>query len=82
MLKSFSFQVSWTTALRQIVVNCYKYHGRDDLLPAFNEDDEKTQVRRVQARWRKVEVNKLCYGKKLFHIITPEDKVLCSSNAC
>ncbi|KAK3870253.1 hypothetical protein Pcinc_024514 [Petrolisthes cinctipes] len=37
-------KVSWTTALRQIVVNCYKYHGRDDLLPAFNEDDEKTQV--------------------------------------
>lgn len=47
MLKTFSSQVSWTTALRQIVVNCYKYHGRDDLLPAFNEDDEKTQVRRV-----------------------------------
>lgn len=39
-----SLQVSWTTALRQIVVNCYKYHGRDDLLPAFNEEEEKTQV--------------------------------------
>ncbi|XP_068243419.1 DNA-binding protein P3A2-like [Palaemon carinicauda] len=37
-------KVSWTTALRQIVVNCYKYHGRDDLLPAFNEDDDKSQV--------------------------------------
>ncbi|XP_047479883.1 DNA-binding protein Ewg-like isoform X3 [Penaeus chinensis] len=37
-------KVSWTTALRQIVVNCYKYHGRDDLLPAFNEEEEKTQV--------------------------------------
>nr|XP_045585550.1 DNA-binding protein P3A2-like isoform X4 [Procambarus clarkii] len=37
-------KVSWTTALRQIVVNCYKYHGRDDLLPAFNEEDEKNQV--------------------------------------
>ncbi|XP_066979774.1 DNA-binding protein P3A2 isoform X2 [Macrobrachium rosenbergii] len=36
-------KVSWTTALRQIVVNCYKYHGRDDLLPAFNEEDEKSQ---------------------------------------
>ncbi|KAK8728633.1 hypothetical protein OTU49_009062 [Cherax quadricarinatus] len=37
-------KVSWTTALRQIVVNCYKYHGRDDLLPAFNEEEEKHQV--------------------------------------
>ncbi|XP_071521907.1 DNA-binding protein Ewg isoform X3 [Panulirus ornatus] len=37
-------KVSWTTALRQIVVNCYKYHGRDDLLPAFNEEEEKSQV--------------------------------------
>jgi nuclear respiratory factor 1 len=24
--------------LRQIVINCYKYHGREDLLPAFSED--------------------------------------------
>jgi len=32
--------VSWTHALRQIVINCYRYHGRDDLLPAFSEDDD------------------------------------------
>nr|SVE75000.1 EOG090X02DX [Daphnia dolichocephala] len=31
-------RVSWTHALRQIVINCYKYHGREDLLPAFLED--------------------------------------------
>nr|SVE73432.1 EOG090X02DX [Daphnia atkinsoni] len=31
-------RVSWTHALRQIVINCYKYHGREDLLPAFSED--------------------------------------------
>ncbi|CAL4083358.1 unnamed protein product, partial [Meganyctiphanes norvegica] len=37
-------KVSWTTALRQIVINCYKYHGRDDLLPAFNEEEDKTQT--------------------------------------
>ncbi|XP_047741651.1 DNA-binding protein P3A2 [Hyalella azteca] len=36
-------KISWTTALRQVVINCYKYHGRDDLLPAFVEDDEKSQ---------------------------------------
>lgn len=23
------------------MVNCYKYHGREDLLPAFTEEDEK-----------------------------------------
>ncbi|KOB75863.1 putative DNA-binding protein Ewg [Operophtera brumata] len=33
--------MSWTHALRQIVVNCYKFHGREDLLPAFNEDEDK-----------------------------------------
>ncbi|XP_050710544.1 DNA-binding protein Ewg-like isoform X3 [Eriocheir sinensis] len=36
--------VSWTTALRQIVINCYKFHGRDDLLPVFNEEEDKSQV--------------------------------------
>jgi len=34
-----SFQISWTHALRQIVINCYKYQ---DLLPAFSEDDDKS----------------------------------------
>ncbi|GAB6020080.1 hypothetical protein CHUAL_002816 [Chamberlinius hualienensis] len=33
-------RVSWTHALRQIVINCYKYHGRDDLMPTFNDDDD------------------------------------------
>uniref|UniRef100_A0A6A7G583 DNA-binding protein P3A2-like n=2 Tax=Hirondellea gigas TaxID=1518452 RepID=A0A6A7G583_9CRUS len=37
-------RISWTTALRQVVINCYKYHGRDDLLPAFVEEDEKAQM--------------------------------------
>lgn len=40
-------KVSWTHALRQIVINCYRYHGREDLLPAFEEDDKeklKTQT--------------------------------------
>ena len=32
-------KVSWTHALRQIVINCYKYHGREDLLPVFSEED-------------------------------------------
>ncbi|XP_041975051.1 DNA-binding protein Ewg isoform X8 [Aricia agestis] len=33
-------KMSWTHALRQIVINCYKYHGREDLLPAFTEEDD------------------------------------------
>lgn len=32
-------KVSWTHALRQIVINCYKFHGREDLLPVFNDDE-------------------------------------------
>lgn len=34
-------KVSWTHALRQIVINCYKYHGREDLLPVFSADSEE-----------------------------------------
>lgn len=34
-------QVSWTQALRTIVKNCYKQHGREDLLYAF-EDQQVT----------------------------------------
>lgn len=29
--------MSWTLALRSIIRNCYKYHGREDLLPNFDE---------------------------------------------
>lgn len=39
-----NLQISWTHALRQIVINCYKYHGREDLLPAFSEEDEKANA--------------------------------------
>ncbi|XP_069142105.1 DNA-binding protein P3A2-like [Argopecten irradians] len=31
-------RVSWTDALRNIVKNCYKHHGRDDLLQVFMEE--------------------------------------------
>ncbi|KAG8036730.1 hypothetical protein G9C98_004052 [Cotesia typhae] len=37
-------KISWTHALRQIVINCYKFHGREDLLPAFNDDDDKSNI--------------------------------------
>lgn len=40
-MQSVSPQVSWTHALRQIVINCYKFHNREDLLPAFSEEDDK-----------------------------------------
>lgn len=41
-------RVSWTNALRQIVKNCYKYHGREDLLPAFHEDQQHVQYAHTQ----------------------------------
>lgn len=44
MMLGFMFQISWTHALRQIVINCYKYHCREDLLPAFTEEDEKANA--------------------------------------
>lgn len=31
-------RVSWTEALRTIVKNCYKHHGREDLLHVFSEE--------------------------------------------
>ncbi|KAF2899030.1 hypothetical protein ILUMI_07148 [Ignelater luminosus] len=31
-------KVSWTSVLRQIVINCYKYHGREDLLIEMIEE--------------------------------------------
>ncbi|NP_001086876.1 nuclear respiratory factor 1 S homeolog [Xenopus laevis] len=36
-------RVSWTQALRTIVKNCYKHHGREDLLYAF-EDSQAPQL--------------------------------------
>lgn len=37
-------KISWTHALRQIVSNCYEYHGRQDLLPASTDDDDKNKT--------------------------------------
>ena len=36
--------LSWTHALRDIVINCYKYHGREDLLPKFTEEEDVKRV--------------------------------------
>ncbi|GFW04829.1 DNA-binding protein P3A2 [Trichonephila clavipes] len=49
-------KVSWTHALRQIVINCYKYHGREDLLPAFtNEEDKEKNKAAIQAQASAIE---------------------------
>lgn len=37
-------KISWTHALRQIVSNCYEYHGRQDLLPTSSDDDDKNKI--------------------------------------
>ena len=38
MMNVFLIPVSLTEALRAIVKNCYKHHGRENLLHVFNED--------------------------------------------
>lgn len=37
-------KISWTHALRQIVSNCYEYHGRQDLLPTSSDEDDKNKT--------------------------------------
>lgn len=37
-------KVSWTHALRQIVKNCYKHHGREDLLPEYADENPATNM--------------------------------------
>ncbi|XP_032529247.1 DNA-binding protein Ewg isoform X1 [Danaus plexippus] len=44
-------KMSWTHALRQIVINCYKYHGREDLLPAFTEDEDDKQAPQTMSQY-------------------------------
>jgi nuclear respiratory factor 1 len=39
-LEDVKQRISWTHALREIVTNCYQYHGREDLLPTFAEEEE------------------------------------------
>ena len=36
--------MSWTHALRTIVKNCYKHHGREDLLPEFSDDKDVKEM--------------------------------------
>nr|CAH7726365.1 unnamed protein product [Callosobruchus chinensis] len=57
-------KISWTHALRQIVINCYKFHGREDLLPAFTEEDEKANAAAT------ANAN---YGPTVLHTITNPD---------
>lgn len=37
-------KISWTHALRQIVSNCYEYHGRQDLLPTSSDEEDKNKT--------------------------------------
>jgi hypothetical protein len=38
-------------------LNCYKYHGRDDLLPVFAEDEEGAAAEAVAAVVEQKKVN-------------------------
>lgn len=61
-------KISWTHALRQIVINCYKFHGREDLLPAFSEEDEKANA----AATANANINAQ-YAPTVLHTITNPD---------
>jgi len=43
-----SKSISWTHALREIVVNCYKFHGREDLLPKFSEEEDSKRTHQMK----------------------------------
>lgn len=60
-------KVSWTHALRQIVINCYKYHGREDLIPVFNEDDDKKNMMEAGSSGGHVNKEKNVYSQTLAH---------------
>ncbi|XP_022296908.1 nuclear respiratory factor 1-like isoform X2 [Crassostrea virginica] len=40
-------KVSWTEALRTIVNNCYRHHGREDLLHVFENAEQKTMLQTI-----------------------------------
>ncbi|CAG9835678.1 unnamed protein product [Diabrotica balteata] len=63
-------KISWTHALRQIILNCYKFHGREDLLPAFTEEDEKVNKETTA----NADVTMLCIPTVL-HTITNSDDI-------
>ena len=41
-------KISWTNALRTVVRNCYRYHGREELLDAFSTSDQSMQQHQPQ----------------------------------
>ncbi|CAG9581944.1 unnamed protein product [Danaus chrysippus] len=44
-------KMSWTHALRQIVINCYKYHGRRCSALTFTEDDDDKQAPQTMSQY-------------------------------
>lgn len=55
--------------MRQIVINCYKYHGREDLLPAFTNEDDKEKTKAViQAQSSAIETLTSAQGVSTFAI--------------
>lgn len=41
-------KISWTNALRKVVRNCYRYHGREELLDAFASADNQMEQHNTQ----------------------------------
>lgn len=64
-------RISWTTTLRQIVINCYKFHGRDDLLPTFRENEEATKEQELSGR--KIITSRPGNGNATYRLVSQKD---------
>ena len=41
-------KISWTNALRKVVRNCYRFHGREELLDAFSSVEQHLETHATQ----------------------------------
>lgn len=41
-------KISWTNALRKVVRNCYRFHGREELLDAFSSVEQHLETHQTQ----------------------------------
>ena len=65
--------MSWTEALRTIVKNCYKHHGRDDLLQVFMEDNPTAATVMTQQQPQIVQTQTHNYGGTMVQTINNPD---------
>ena len=67
--------MSWTHALRQIVLNCYKYHGRDDLLPPSTYGEPMATSVTEQQQTTVITVKTIVENEKIDHRLQNDSRV-------